>query len=112
MEEERQNNHLEEDISIHVFTVASGMVGVCLTVIGLIRVVISLRQVSTIADDLLGLDALLFLSAALLSYAALRTRKVRRMHRIERLADKIFILAMILMTAVCGFIIYAMTPVP
>jgi hypothetical protein len=35
------DNHLEEDISIHIFTVSSAMVGVCLTVIGLIRVVIT-----------------------------------------------------------------------
>jgi len=35
---------LEEDICIHVFTVSSAMVGVCLTVIGLIRVVITLGK--------------------------------------------------------------------
>jgi len=37
------------------------MVGVCLTVIGLIRVVISLGTVDTLADDLLAADSLLFL---------------------------------------------------
>ena len=35
---------LEEDICIHIFTVSSAMVGVCLTVIGLIRVVITLAK--------------------------------------------------------------------
>ena len=46
-------NHLEEDISIHIFTVSSAMVGVCLTVIGLIRVVITFGKADTVADDLL-----------------------------------------------------------
>src|SRR5712692_7832916 len=101
-EETNQNNHLEEDICIHLFTVSSAMVGVCLTVIGLIRVVITLGKIDTIADDLLAADALLFLVACLLSYWALRTLSIRRMHRVERIADRVFILAMVLMTAICG----------
>src|SRR5947207_8032107 len=98
------NTHLEQDISIHIFTVSSAMVGVCLTVIGLIRVVITLGKADTVADDLLAVDAFLFLLASLLSYSALRTRSKRRMHRRERIADGIFILAMILMVVICGFI--------
>src|SRR5437764_13141120 len=103
------DNHLEEDISIHIFTVSSAMVGVCLTVIGLIRVVITLGKADTVADDLLAVDAFLFLLASLLSYSALRTRSKRRMTRRERIADGIFILAMILMVIICAFITYAIT---
>jgi len=83
------------------------MVGVCLTVIGLIRVVITFGKADTVADDLLAVDAFLFLVSCLISYSALRTRSKRRMHRRERIADGIFILAMILMTIICGFITYA-----
>ncbi len=97
---------LEEDICIHIFTVSAAMVGVCLTVIGLLRIVITLQNANTIADDLLCGDSLLFLMSCTLSYWALRTRKVRRMHGIERIADAIFIAAMFLMTAVCLFITY------
>lgn len=103
------NKHLEEDICIHIFTVSSAMVGVCLTVIGLIRVVITLGKIDTIADDLLATDAFLFLVACLLSYWALRTRSIRRMHRVERFADAIFIFAMIVMATVCGVITYAIS---
>ena len=109
MSQTNPNKHLEEDICIHIFTVSSAMVGVCLTVIGLIRVVITLGKIDTIADDLLAGDAFLFLVACLLSYWALRTRSIRRMHRVERFADGIFIFAMILMTAVCGVITYAIS---
>ena len=100
---------LEEDICIHIFTVSSAMVGVCLTVIGLIRIVIAVGKADTVADDLLALDAMLFLVSCLFSYAALRSRGLRRMHRIERAADVIFIVAMVVMTGICGFITYAMT---
>jgi len=57
MPETTPENHLEEDVSIHIFTVSSAMVGVCLTVIGLIRVVITFGKADTTADDLLAVDA-------------------------------------------------------
>jgi|SRR5450432_490632 len=98
---------LEEDICIHIFTVSAAMVGVCLTVIGLLRVVITLRKADTLADDLLALDSALFLFSCLASYWVLRTRSVRRRHRVERLADLVFILALLLMVAVCGFVTFA-----
>ena len=104
--------NLEQDISIHIFTVSSAMVGVCLTVIGLIRVVITLGRADTLADDLLAGDALLFLISCLLSYWALRSRSLRRMHRLEKIADGIFILAMIGMVIICALITYTISVPP
>src|SRR6478736_3101659 len=104
--------NLEQDISIHIFTVSSAMVGVCLTVIGLIRVVITLGRADTLADDLLAGDALLFLISCLLSYWALRSRSLRRMHRLEKIADGIFILAMIGMVIICAMITYTISVPP
>ena len=106
------NTHLEHDISIHIFTVSSAMVGVCLTVIGLIRVVITLGRADTLADDLLAGDALLFLISCLLSYWALRSRGSRRMHRLEKIADGIFIVAMIGMAIICAVITYSISIPP
>jgi hypothetical protein len=103
------NSHLEQDICIHIFTVSSAMVGVCLTVIGLIRVVITLGTADTLADDLLAADALLFLISCLLSYWALRSRGLRRMHRLEKIADVIFIIAMIGMVVICALITYTIS---
>jgi uncharacterized membrane protein len=106
------NTHLEHDICIHIFTVSSAMVGVCLTVIGLIRVVITLGRADTLADDLLAGDALLFLISCLLSYWALRSRRLRRMHRLEKIADGIFIVAMIGMVIICAVITYTISIPP
>ena len=103
------NTHLEQDISIHIFTVSSAMVGVCLTVIGLVRVVITLGRGDTLADDFLAGDALLFLVSCLLSYWALRCRSIRRMHRLEKVADAIFIVAMIGMMIICALITYSIS---
>jgi len=106
------NTHLEQDICIHIFTVSSAMVGVCLTVIGLIRVVITLGTADTLADDFLAGDALLFLISCLLSYWALRARSVRRMHRLEKVADVTFIIAMIGMVIICALITYTISVPP
>ena len=84
------------------------MVGVCLTVIGILHVVISTRRVDTFADDFLAGDAVLFLASCFLSYWALRTRSRRRMYRVERVADAVFLLALLGMVGVCGFIVYAL----
>ncbi len=85
------------------------MVGVCLTVIGLVRVVITLGTADTLADDLLAANALLFLVSCMLSYWALRSRGLRRMHRLERIADGIFIVAMVGMVVVCALITYTIS---
>lgn len=107
MQDLEREKRLEDDIAIHIFTVSAGMVGVCLTVIGLLRVVITLRNADTFGDDLLALDAILFLLACISSYWALRTRSAQRMYRMERFADVVFMVALLLMVGVCVFITYA-----
>ena len=98
---------LEEDLCIHIFTVSSAMVGVCLTVIGILRIVITVQKTDTFADDLVAMNAFLFLLSSILSYMALRSRSKRRMYDLERIADYIFIVALLFMAVICGFITYA-----
>ena len=114
MSSTNNNERREENICIHIFSVSAGMVGACLTVIGLIRVVITVGRADTLADDMLAIDAFLFLLACLISYTALRSGSKARMKSFERLADWIFIFAMTLMVAICAFIAYAISipPVP
>jgi hypothetical protein len=107
MTPDNRRSYLEDDICIHIFTVSAGMVGVCLTVIGLLRLVISIQHKDTLGDDLLAADAVLFLVSCLSAYWALRTRSVRRMHKVERFADSIFVVAMCLMVFACSFIAFA-----
>ena len=108
MKSPNDRSSLEDDICVHIFTVSAAMVGVCLTVIGLLRVVISMRRSDTAADNIVSTDAILFLISCLSSYWALRTRSTRRMHRVERFADFVFILAMCLMVFTCVFITLSM----
>ncbi len=97
---------LDSETPSHICAISAGMVGVCLTTISLIRVVITINKIDTLADDILSLDAIIFLFATLTSYCALRTQSLRRLHKMERLADIAFIAGICLMVVACFFITY------
>ena len=94
--EERLHSH-----RLTLFSVSSGMVGVCLTAVGLIGVLKSLRRTETIIDELLTFDALVFLIATALYFSLLRRR--RKVHRrwLDHLADAMFFLALALLLVAC-----------
>jgi len=102
MSEPNFKRGLEKDISIHIFSVSAALVGVCLTVISVVRVVITATKINTVADDILAADALLFLA-----YGAMRSRTEKRMRLVERAADTVFIISLFLMAIVCALITYA-----
>lgn len=91
-----------------VFQVSASMVGVCLTGVGLVHVAAAVSRTGTAADDLLSADALLFLVATICSYLASRVESDERLHRLERVADVAFILAIVLLTAACFMITYTL----
>ncbi|MGK6321462.1 hypothetical protein ACMGDM_00090 [Sphingomonas sp. DT-51] len=100
---------LDERICRLICPIASAMVGVCLTGIGLLHLGVTGGRRAGVADDLLAIDSLLFLVATLASYVALRVASHRRLHLMEQLADACFILAMLLLTAACFVITYALS---
>ncbi|WP_445191662.1 hypothetical protein ACT009_13945 [Sphingomonas sp. Tas61C01] len=100
---------LDERICRMICPIASGMVGVCLTGIGLLHLGVVAGRRGSFADDMLAIDALLFLVATLASYLSLRSLDQRRLHGMERIADATFIVAMLVLTAACFVITYAMS---
>ena len=93
-------------LSSHILSVSATLVGVCLTVIGLIRVMERLRQIQTIEDDLLAVDAVIFLLATANAYFALRSRSADGYRRLERFADSFFLAGLAFMAIVCCLIAY------
>ena len=92
------------ELSEHIFSVSAGMVGVCITVIGLFRLVSRSAHVDSIADNLLAIDALVFLASCFLSYLALRARAETHVKRFEQIADYAF-LAGLSMVSIVGVLI-------
>jgi len=71
------------------------MVGVCLTLMGLVGIIASLNQLATFTDELLAADAMVFLVACLTSYFSLRADTGQLARRYERIADITFVFAMV-----------------
>lgn len=94
---------LEDDVCLHVFRASANLLGVCLTMLGLLK---GLRIASVMGNLLLILSAAIFLSSCLISYIALRTRRVRRRYRMERIADLIFIVGLCLIVLVGALLAY------
>ena len=106
MSQEPSQAFVELDLTIHVFTVSATLVGVCLTVIGIMRH-LGGALVSHYGQELLALDAFLFLFSCILAYAALKTRGYPKRKRwLIAIADNMFIFSLSLMALICGLIVY------
>lgn len=99
----------ETELSVHILSVSAALVGVCLTVIGLLQVVERLRNSNTPLDNVLAIDAVLFLISATLAYGSLRSRSPVSRGRPERVADVVFLCALVVMACVAAAIAFEIT---
>jgi len=74
-----------------ILSTSGTMVGVCATLIGLVKLTESRRGLSHV-DEYAGITAVAFVLSALLSYLALRTRSTSKWRgRLEAAADTVFL---------------------
>ena len=92
----------DREIAHYVFSGSTTMIGVCITVIALFKVM-SFSQ-KTMADEILGFNTLFFMLAAFFSYLTLRNRNSARM---ERLADFFFFAGMVILLLVGVMIVFS-----
>ncbi len=81
---------IEQQLYPHLITllaVSAGMVGVCLTAISLIGIFQSHSKLDTALDEILSVDALLFLAATLIVFLGLRAPLKKRSAAIALAAD-------------------------
>jgi purine-cytosine permease-like protein len=95
----------QRDTTEQVFVVSAAMVGVCLTLMGIVGIITSLSQFQTLADEMLASDAIVFLVACLASYLALR-REPTSARRFERTADIAFIVGLIAIVFIGGVFVF------
>ena len=86
-----EGNH--SPLSAHILPTSATMIGVCITVISLVRVVEATNDVSTMIDKVVAGDSLLFLAAAFMSYLSMRSGRPRRRY-LESYADVVFMIAL------------------
>ncbi len=89
------------EIAHHIFSGATAMIGVCIMVITLFTVMnFSLKSY---ADEILGINSLIFIISAFFSYLSIRKKNDRRM---EWIADILFFIGMLIMVLVGLIIIF------
>jgi hypothetical protein len=90
----------------HILPTAATMAGVCVTVVGIIKLTELSRSVSTAIDDVLAMDSALFLLSSVLSYLSLRA--AREGGRLEQVADILFLVGMTIMVICAFLLVYAL----
>src|SRR5687767_2681108 len=82
----------QSPLSAHILPTSATMIGVCITVIGLVRLFEAAGDASTIIDKIVAGDSLMFLAAAFMSYLSMRSGRRRR--HLESYADVVFMIAL------------------
>ena len=93
-DDDRSYTHL-----LTLLSVSTGMVGVCLTAVGLVGVFKALRQWEGMVDELLTVGSLLFSVVTLLSFLAIRTRIRQVWPHYLLMLDILFCLGIVTMLA-------------
>jgi len=82
------------------------MIGVCVTVIGILNLLTATTKIDTLTDDITALAAMVFLVACIISYIAIKTKIKKRKLLLEKIANGIFLVGVALSVLICIFIVY------
>ncbi|CCE10706.1 putative membrane protein [Bradyrhizobium sp. STM 3843] len=95
-----------EGLASHILPVSATMIGVCATLIGLVKLAEAKLGPSHV-DEYAALTAVIFLASALASYLSIRfSERPRVSARIERIADLIFLVGLVGITLVATLFAY------
>ena len=101
-----ENARTRPDLSFHILPACGTMVGVCVTLIGLVKVA-EARIGPSRVDEYGALVSLLFLAGSFTSYMSLRHPERPRFARTcEKIADRLFLAGLVGLTAVSMLFAY------
>ena len=96
-----------ERILERLLSAATSMTGICVGLLGAVNAFSRSQKIDTAADDVLALDALMFLVCCYLIVWALRTRSRHRTAQLLHLTEYLFLAAMTLLVATGFFVVYS-----
>jgi hypothetical protein len=95
-----------ESLASHILPVSGTMIGVCATLIGLVKLA-ETKHGSSHVDEYAAMAAVTFLASALTSYLSIRySNRAGLSFRIERIADAIFLCGLVGITLVATLFAY------
>ncbi|MDI7863663.1 hypothetical protein MRS76_17050 [Rhizobiaceae bacterium n13] len=106
MDDDRHPAHDDKALAQHILPNSGTMIGVCITLIGLVKVAEG-HLGPSIVDELAALVSLLFLASALASYLAMRAAVRAQVSRhLELAADQTFLGGLVSLVAIGMFFAY------
>jgi hypothetical protein len=93
-----------ESLASHILPVSGTMIGVCATLIGLVKLA---KHGSSHVDEYAAMAAVTFLASAMTSYLSIRySNRTKLSFQIERMADVIFLCGLVGITVVATLFAY------
>ncbi len=90
----------DDQLQERILSTSGGMVGVCATLIGLVKVVETTQALSHV-DQYAGCNAVLFAFSALFAYLAIRTPRLARSRRLfATAADLLFVIGLVILAGI------------
>ena len=81
----------DNQLSRHILPTSGAMLGVCMTVISIVKLTQANQGIGYWVDDILAADAIIFLASAIISYLSIRSNSKKVYF--EDIADKFFMAA-------------------
>ncbi len=97
---------LDNNIYTNILSLSSAKIGMCLTLLGLVRVVEGLKNIQTLVDELLAIIAGGFLISSLLTYSALKKEEGEGKQKLGRAGDIIFTGSLGLLAVICVSLVF------
>lgn len=97
---------IEIDLTVQVLGVSAALIGVCVTILSIYRVLDTTVFEHLLIDELLAFDAVIFLTCCIGAYIALRMRKRKRQIKLERTIDILFLFGMAIMVIGCVAVVW------
>jgi len=106
MVEISKKEEIETGISVDVFSVSAAMVGVCLTVIQLIKMNAG-QSKYTVVDEILAFDSIIFMIACISAFLALKSQRHSLFKKkLEHISDGCFLTAISTMVVAITLVVY------
>ena len=96
----------DRDVLLRLLSVTASLAGLCMAALGFLEAADRSQLDHSYADELIAVDALLFVSCVYLILWALRTSRLERAASLARIVDFVFLFALTTLLVASGYIIY------
>jgi hypothetical protein len=96
----------DRDVLLRLLSVTASLAGLCIAALGFLEATERRELATSYADEVIAVDALLFVSCVYLILWALRTQSLRRADMLSRVINVVFLLALTTFLLASTYVIF------